>query len=577
MTTLAANAAVAPEVTRLRDENEVLTALLQMALAPGTLDEVLARSLDLLLGLPWLEIEARGAILLLDATSNTLVMRANRGLAPHQVTACASVRLGECLCGSVGHSGEPIYCAGVDERHSHRYPHMQPHGHVVLPIKVNHQTLGVINLYVPEGHETNATQRQFLENIANTLALVIQHHQASDALQESERHFRHLLQAAPDALVIAGAGGRIDFINHQAEQMLGYQSAELVGEPVETLLPESLRAAHVGLRDKFLAAPRTRSMGEGRELTVRRKDGSEFPAEISLSPMGDNGRTQVMTAIRDTTERRRRERDYKHVASFATYNPNPVIEVDTGGNVTYLNPAAKSAFPKLEAQGTTHPMLAGIEVVVDHLRRAGKDATLREVDFDDTIFEQKIVHIPDFGVTRVYAWDISSLRRLAHELKHQASHDALTGLINRSEFEFRLERALEGARDNDEHHILLYIDLDQFKIVNDTCGHIAGDELLRQITTVLKDRVRESDTLARLGGDEFGLLLLDCPLEKGHHIAENIRDAVAKYRFCWEQKTFDIGASIGLVGVTTESGELKDILSAADAACYVAKDHGRNR
>lgn len=169
------------------------------------------------------------------------------------------------------------------------------------------------------------------------------------------------------------------------------------------------------------------------------------------------------------------------------------------------------------------------------------------------------------------------LKGTADELSYLASHDSLTGLINRREFERRLANALEDALHEGKEHAFLYLDLDQFKIVNDTCGHAAGDELLRQLTLELQNQVRGSDTLARLGGDEFGVLLLDCPLDKATVIAENLREHINRFRFNWNGKLFEIGACIGLVIIDQYSGSLKRILNAADSACYIAKENGRNR
>jgi diguanylate cyclase (GGDEF)-like protein len=159
-------------------------------------------------------------------------------------------------------------------------------------------------------------------------------------------------------------------------------------------------------------------------------------------------------------------------------------------------------------------------------------------------------------------------------MTYQASHDALTGLINRREFERRLEHALQTAQQEDKQHTLLYLDLDQFKIVNDTCGHIAGDELLRQLTTVMHADLRSNDTLARLGGDEFGLLLENCASGTALRVAELLRQTVHEFRFVWQDRVFTVGASIGLVTFSDAKETLGDILRKADAACYLAKDKG---
>ena len=157
-------------------------------------------------------------------------------------------------------------------------------------------------------------------------------------------------------------------------------------------------------------------------------------------------------------------------------------------------------------------------------------------------------------------------------IRHMAYHDSLTGLVNRAEFERRLEAALE---EREEVHALIYLDLDQFKLVNDSCGHLAGDALLRRLARRLQRVVRESDTLARLGGDEFGLLLRHCPLERAEAIADQLLETIRGYRFVWGERTFKVGASIGLVRADEQGAQA--LLSMADMACYAAKDRGRNR
>jgi diguanylate cyclase (GGDEF)-like protein len=161
-------------------------------------------------------------------------------------------------------------------------------------------------------------------------------------------------------------------------------------------------------------------------------------------------------------------------------------------------------------------------------------------------------------------------------MSYQASHDALTGLVNRREFERRLEEALQSAHSNTARHVLCYLDLDRFKTVNDSCGHIAGDSMLREVAALIKETVRDSDTVGRLGGDEFGLLLVGCPLEKARQIADDVVRKTADYRFVWKDKIFNIGVSVGLIEISRESGAPEELMSAADSACYVAKKQGNH-
>ena len=172
---------------------------------------------------------------------------------------------------------------------------------------------------------------------------------------------------------------------------------------------------------------------------------------------------------------------------------------------------------------------------------------------------------------------VSEERELKNQLGWQAAHDALTGLFNRREFERRLGQALANAREENTLHALLYLDLDQFKIVNDTCGHVAGDVLLKQLATILEDKLRQADIVARLGGDEFGVLLNHCPIEQAKQIADTLRQAIKRCQFLWEGKTFEVGVSVGVAPITADSGTQSDVMSAVDMACYAAKDLGRNR
>lgn len=180
-------------------------------------------------------------------------------------------------------------------------------------------------------------------------------------------------------------------------------------------------------------------------------------------------------------------------------------------------------------------------------------------------------------IALVVCEDITERKYAEEQLSYQASHDALTGLVNRREFERRAERLLATVKEDKAEHALCFMDLDQFKVINDTCGHTAGDELLRQLSSLLSHTVRHRDTLARLGGDEFGVLMEHCPLEDAHRVASSVLSAINGFQFRWEGRSFKVGVCIGLVSVTEASGSITQLLSDADAACYMAKEKGRNR
>ena len=173
--------------------------------------------------------------------------------------------------------------------------------------------------------------------------------------------------------------------------------------------------------------------------------------------------------------------------------------------------------------------------------------------------------------------DITEEYRLSKELSYQATHDVLTGLLNRREFESRIHKAWERSRDNEGVHVLCYIDLDQFKVINDTCGHIAGDEMLRQIAALLQEHVRKHDSIARLGGDEFGILMEFCSMRHGLMVTRNLRKQIEQLQFVWEDNRFKVAASIGVVEINGQSSSVVELLKQADSACFAAKDDGRNR
>ncbi len=411
---------------------------------------------------------------------------------------------------------------------------------------------------------------------------IVQHIQDLTLVREAEnkylntqKRFRNLFEASPDPQIIVNSEGIIEQANARCFAVLGYKYQELIGQSVEILLPENMRQRHADLRRMFNRSPGARPMGRG-ELACLRKDGTVIPAEISLTPITVDEQVSVCAVIRDVSERKEAERELHRLASFPELSPIPIIEVSSDGKITYTNPAARRTFVKFDVAGTSHPALQDLEEIIATTIES-EHPVLRNIEVGGMVYEQQFSYVRENDVVRIYSWDITEIRDMASEMEYFATHDALTGLVNRSEFDRRLIQLLEQTRRDWREHALCYIDLDQFKIVNDKCGHIAGDELLRQLSQLLLKKVRDNDTLARLGGDEFGLLLQQCSLEKARQIAEDVRRAISEYRFAWDKHNFTVGASIGLVSVNSHSGALKDLLKAADTACYVAKDTGRDR
>ncbi len=275
-----------------------------------------------------------------------------------------------------------------------------------------------------------------------------------------------------------------------------------------------------------------------------------------------------------------------------------VIRTDAVGRVEYMNPVAErlTGWPGEAAAG--RPLAEVFRILHDTSREAAEDPVsiatavgTTVTDSGDIVLltrggqEYAIEHSATpvrnedgdtIGAVVVFR-DVTDVRALGRELVHQATHDPMTGMLNRREFENRAQQFLDSSRLASRTGALLYMDLDLFKAVNDTCGHLAGDELLKQLSILIRRRVRREDVLARMGGDEFAVLLQDCPPEKAAEIAEGLRRTVHDFRFVWEDRTIDIGASIGVVHVSADSGDMNDVFRSADVACRIAKEEGRNR
>jgi diguanylate cyclase (GGDEF)-like protein/PAS domain S-box-containing protein len=276
-----------------------------------------------------------------------------------------------------------------------------------------------------------------------------------------------------------------------------------------------------------------------------------------------------------------------------TSNPNLRDELISHVKLVDINKAAIALLGATGRHACEHHLLqesatmpeAGfidrIRLFVTGDRRLATTSMLRRLDgqFVDVRIhlEMPVDRNDDWSRVYVALEDVTEHEAMSRALSWQATHDPLTGLVNRREFEKRLSQAMTTAQETERKHALAYLDLDQFKVVNDTCGHFAGDRLLSGLATHLQRVVRRHDTVARLGGDEFAVLMEDCPLPKAELVAESLRQAVEDFRFAWEEQTFVLGASLGLVAVDASTGDIQRVMSDADAACYAAKDAGRNR
>ena len=416
---------------------------------------------------------------------------------------------------------------------------------------------------------------------------------AEDAIRESEQRHRGLSQAAFDGIAIHDKGVIVN-LNTAFAAMLGYEHDELMGGHFLEFVAEPSRAT---VRERLLA-----KSDESMEVRLIRKDRTILTAEVRARDFPYQGRVLRVVAVRDIRELKRAQQalleEKERLMVTLKSIGEAVIVTDIEGRVQYLNTVAENFLgcSEMQARGKRLPDLCRI---VDEARGLApldparsclmqniiiyskSNCVLTRHDGQEFIIEYSSGPIRSGDGNVIGAVlalrDVTEMRQLEQQLIYQARYDTLTGLMNRHQFERCLETALESAKTNRNQHVLCYFDLDQFKVVNDTCGHVAGDQMLAQIAALITPKVRGSDTIARLGGDEFGVLLEDCPRSMAFEIAEMLRQVVADFRFVWGDRTFDVGVSIGMATITADSASVTEVMSAADAACYVAKDLGRNR
>jgi diguanylate cyclase (GGDEF)-like protein/PAS domain S-box-containing protein len=423
-------------------------------------------------------------------------------------------------------------------------------------------------------------------------------HAREEQIQQREQLFKNLANTLPEVVLIHNE--KVVYANREAGELLGVTQEELIGRDVADMV----RPAYRRLVNNVI-----QQQMDGQKKGVRYElqliDGQERArwAEATAMRIRYRGEPVVLTVARDISYRKSVEatlgRGRQQAQITLESLGEGVITADTAGHIDYMNAAAEKLTGTNRADALGHSFGDVVKLVEDEggrdlgdpvsrclLKRQrislGRRALLMpsngdgEISIDATASP---IFSPDQELQGavIIMRDVSELRGLTREMSYQASHDPLTGLVNRREFERQVNLALDAAKGEGVHHVLCYMDLDRFKAVNDTCGHMAGDNMLREVAGLLREHVRDSDLVARLGGDEFGLLLMGCPLDKARQIADDVCAAVRAYRFVWQDRIFDIGISIGMVEVSDKSGLLEDVLGAADSACYVAKQQGRGQ
>jgi diguanylate cyclase (GGDEF)-like protein/PAS domain S-box-containing protein len=413
-------------------------------------------------------------------------------------------------------------------------------------------------------------------------------------LKDREQIFQRLVETVHDAVLVHR--DIVLFANARFLSMLGMSAAEVVGKPLSAFVaPEYVELVDDNLRRRLAGE----AAAERYEIELIGKHGEVSRVELTTVVIESGGEAALLLTAIEMLPNPAASATTPRSRSMVTLDAmgESVITVDSEGRIDYLNHSATTLLGQASDQviGKTFAEVASLvdetdrRSLGDPVRKAlttggrvtmGRRAVLvpvngvieRSVEISVTPLKSEGNEFP-LGLV-VVMHDTSELRGLTRQMTYQASHDALTGLVNRREFERRLREAMDAAQTGDVMHALCYLDLDRFKVVNDTCGHTAGDNMLREVATIIKEAVRDSDTAGRIGGDEFALLLVGCPLEKARQIADDVVRAVDDYRFVWKDKIFNIGVSIGLVEIGRGGGSIEDIMNSADSACYVAKKQG---
>jgi diguanylate cyclase (GGDEF)-like protein/PAS domain S-box-containing protein len=458
------------------------------------------------------------------------------------------------------------------------------------------------------GDEMNALAEGFVETQAarNMAAkkLADDHKKLKRHLEQArddQSHSRELVDAVAHAIYSVDETGLCTYCNPACLDLLGLEDANrLLGQNIQDMLlrrsverseqPKAADAVAVALRE---AHPQ-----HVEKEVIWRPDGTRRLVEYWANPIVEDGRvTGALVALADITERRqamaelnrRRERAERTLESIG----DGIVTVDPQGTIDYMNSAAQLMLGWTIEQARGQPFTTVFQVVGQAGTEFGAESLMPGID-ESQIAQELLVQThygapiylecsatPLVGLTKssesviVVFRDVTGAPRMAHNPQYVATHDLTTGLTNRDEFEARLGRQL--AREGEHQQAICYMDLDRFRTVNDACGSVAGDAMLRQLASLVRSTVRHRDAVGRLGDDEIGIVLDHCPLDQALRIASQLRQVVEDFQFHWDDKTYTITASIGVVEIADDASDARDVIGTAEGACYAAKAQGGNR
>ncbi|MDH3975544.1 MAG: EAL domain-containing protein, partial [Deltaproteobacteria bacterium] len=460
------------KIRKSYQSQQAITSILKLSLRPLSLDEQLNRSLDVILSMPWLAYKSKGSIYLVGNEPDLLELKGGRNITEEQIKHCSKIPFGKCICGRAAAEGETLFVSTIDERHDIIYEGMEPHGHYCVPIKSGSRIMGIINVYLKEGHIEDRSEKEFLSAAANTLAGIIERKEAEHELKKLSATIEHSI----NIVLITDVNGNIEYVNKTFEEITGYSRNEAIGQNPRILSSgESNETVYEELWDAILRG----NVWEG-ELKNRRKNGQYFWVRSLISPIKDES-----------------------------------------GKITH--------FLAIQA------------------------------DITDRIQSQEMV-------------------------EYFATHDELTGLVNRQRFMDLLKEWMYTAKSFGHKGTLLMVDIDEFKYINDNFGHVTGDDYLRRTANLLNKllldldemhKVSQSSFICRAGGDEFVIFLPMRGEKEGLEAAELIRGSIGEFRI--GEMQFSTTASIGIVLFPDHGEDMKQLFSKGDAALYRARELGYNK
>ncbi len=549
------------------------------------------------------------AIMTLDADASTLTLEQAPGMPDALCLRLdfVPVAIGGITCGKAAHRGKDTISADIasEPGWSDYLDDAEAHGigaawSFIISGEAG-RAIGTLDVYSRQAREPDPDELDKLSRMARLAGIAIKRQKDEERLRSSEARYRGLFENVIDGVYIASREGDIIAANPALVEMLGYSSVD----EIKALGRTTILYVNPIDRERVFARLEAEGIVKNFEYRLRRKDGSEIVVlENARAVYDDDGNIVAHEGtITDITDRKVAETrifEEKERAQVTLQSiGDGVITTDAEGLVDYINPVAQDLTGLDLRSARGRPVTEIMTIINEHTRatvenpvmrclKDGRVVTLAENSLlithkgEEVPIQDSAAPIRDrigniIGSVMVFH-DTSKESRLFRQLSYQAAHDALTGLINRREFENRVAASFDALKkDAQQSHALLYLDLDQFKVVNDTFGHAAGDELLRRVSETVQGQIRSSDVFARLGGDEFGILLERCSEQQAMDVAESIRNAIEAYRFAWQDAFAAVRVSIGVVMVTSELRDVATLMSSADVACYSAKDQGRNQ